>query len=192
MSLKGTVWAPIGPSPIAENTLQANGLTTAIAVNPNDSNVIYQGTAGGGVWRTTDGGTTWTPLFDRQLALDIGEPGALAIDPNNTNTLYVGTSKRIAQQPQAGLFKSTDGGASWIGLGSGFPAGNTGNASQFVKQSINVIIVDPANSQTVYLSSGLSPSSGVFRSLDGGQNWSATGLSTGRFLPRCRREWSIR
>ncbi len=175
MSLKGTVWAPIGPSPIAENTLQANGLTTAIAVNPNNSNVIYQSTAGGGVWRTLNGGLTWTPLFDRQLALDIGEPGALAIDPNNTNTLYTGTSQRIAPQRQAGLFKSTDGGASWIQLGSGFPAGNTGNASQFANQSINVTIVDPANSQTVYLSS----SRGVFRSPDGGQNWTLGSNSLG-------------
>jgi hypothetical protein len=106
MSLKGTVWAPIGPSPIAENTLQANGLTTAIAINPNNANVISQGTAGGGVWRTIDGGVTWTPLFDRQLALGIGEPGALAIDPNNTDILYVGTSQRVSLQPQAGLFKS--------------------------------------------------------------------------------------
>jgi photosystem II stability/assembly factor-like uncharacterized protein len=87
MSLRGTIWVPIGPSPIAENTLQANGLTTAIAVSPSNSNVIYQGTAGGGVWRTTDGGTTWTPLFDRQPALGIGEPGAVAIDPNGTDTL---------------------------------------------------------------------------------------------------------
>lgn len=175
MSLKGTVWAPIGPSPIAENTLQANGLTTAIAVNPSNSNVIYQGTAGGGVWRTIDGGLTWTPLFDRQLALGIGEPGALAIDPNNTNTLYVGTSQRVSQQPQAGLFKSTDGGASWIRLGSGFPAGNTGNASQFVNQWINVIIVDPANSNILYLSS----TSGLFRSVDGGRNWTAGTNGTG-------------
>src|SRR5215204_1235151 len=95
MSLTGTVWAPVGPSPMTEGTLGANGVTTAIAINPNNSNIIYQGTAGGGVWRTNDGGVTWTPLFDRQLALGIGGPGALAIDPNNTDTLYVGTSPRV-------------------------------------------------------------------------------------------------
>jgi len=167
MTLVGTVWAPRGPSPISAAARQDNGLTTAIAISPNDPNVIYQGTAGGGVWRTTDGGTTWTPIFDRQVSLGIGEPGALAIDPNDTNVIYVGTSQRVTPQIQAGLFKSIDGGASSIRLGSGYPSGNTGNASQFVGQWINVIIVDPANSQTVYLSS----SSGVFRSLDGGQNW---------------------
>ncbi len=169
MSLKGTVWAPIGPSPISENSTKDNGLVTAIAINPYDSNVIYQGTAGGGVWRTIDGGATWTPLFDRQLSLGVGEPGGLTIDPNNTNVIYVGTSGRVTQQPQAGLFKSTDGGASWILLGSGYPAGNTGNAFQFVFQWINVIIVDPANSNVIYLSS----TSGLFRSVDGGINWTA-------------------
>ena len=74
MSLNGTVWAPIGPSPIAENGTQDNGLVSAIAINPNNPNIMYMGTAGGGLWRSNDGGTTWTPLFDRQLSLGIGEP----------------------------------------------------------------------------------------------------------------------
>jgi Abnormal spindle-like microcephaly-assoc'd, ASPM-SPD-2-Hydin len=169
MTLKGTVWTPMGPSPVAENGLNCNGLTTAIAINPNDSNIIYQGTAGGGLWRSIDGGSTWTSLFDRQLSLGIGEPSALAIDPNNTDTIYVGTSGRVNQQPQAGLFRSTDGGASWVQMGSGYPAGNTGNVSQFVGQWINVIIVDPSNSNIIYLGS----TNGVFRSVDGGLNWVA-------------------
>ena len=58
MSLQGTVWAPMGPSPIAENALRANGLVSAIAINPNNPNLIYIGTAGGGVWRSLDGGAT--------------------------------------------------------------------------------------------------------------------------------------
>jgi hypothetical protein len=86
MSLRGTVWKPIGPSPIAEGGLRANGVATAIATHPNNANIVYLGTAGGGVWRTMDAGGTWTPLFDVQLALGIGEPGALAIDPNNTTS----------------------------------------------------------------------------------------------------------
>lgn len=167
MSLTGTVWAPIGPSPMSQGGRQDNGLTTAIAINPNDGNVIYQGTAGGGVWRTRDAGATWTPIFDRQISLGVGEPGGIAIDPNDTSIIYVGTSGRVTPQAQAGLYKSTDGGASCIRVGSGYPAGNIGNATQFFTQAINVIIVDPANSQTVYLSS----STGVFRSIDGGQNW---------------------
>jgi len=169
MSLNGTVWAPIGPSPIAQGSSPVNGLVSAIAVNPANSNVIYMGTAGGGAWRSDDGGASWFPLFDRQLSLAVGEPGALAIDPNNTDVVYLGTSARVAAHPQAGLFKSSDGGASWILLGSGYPSGNTGNAIQFVNQWINVIIVDPANSDILYLAS----TSGCFQSIDGGRNWTA-------------------
>jgi hypothetical protein len=140
---------------------------SSIAVHPFNPNILYIGTVGGGVWRSQDGGAAWTPIFDRQLAMGIGEPAAIAIDPNSTNIVYVGTSGRFAPQPQAGLFKSTDEGASWVALGSGYPAGNTGNATQFRSQFINVIIVDPANSNIVYLAS----TSGVFVSNDGGLNW---------------------
>ena len=167
MSFIGTVWAPIGPSPISEGTTNENGLVSAIAINPNNPNVILIGTVGGGVWRTNDGGNTWTPIFDRQIALGIGEPAGIGIDPNNTNTVYVGTSGRFGAQPQAGLFKSTDGGASWIWLGSGYPAGNTGNAIQFLNQSINVVIVDPTNSNVVYVAAA----GGLFYSTDSGQNF---------------------
>ena len=146
MTLVGTVWAPRGPSPMSEGARQDNGLTSAIAVHPNDPNIVYQGTAGGGVWRTLDGGTTWKPIFDRQLALGIGEPQGIAIDPNDSSTVYIGTSGRVTPQSAAGLYKSTDGGSTVVRLGSGFPAGNVGNANQFFTQSINVIIVDPTAS----------------------------------------------
>ncbi|HEY6313755.1 MAG TPA: choice-of-anchor D domain-containing protein [Streptosporangiaceae bacterium] len=180
MSLNGTVWVPIGPSPMNEGSSEDNGLVTAIAVNPNNDNVVYLGTAGGGVWRSGDGGDNWTPIFDHQPVLGIGEPTGIAIDPSNTDTIYVGTSARdqaiepgTVDQPTAGLFKSTDGGSSWIQLGSGYPASNTGNAGIFIGQTINVIIVDPADSSVLYLAS----SSGVFTSSDGGQNWTAaTGI----------------
>ena len=138
MSLNGTVWEPIGPSPIDQGAISANGQVTAIAINPNNPNIIYIGTAWGGVWLTRDGGSTWTPTFDRAPSLGVGDPGALAIDPVNTNIVYVGTTSREgsqfsgeATQPPAGLFKSTDSGASWIRLGLGYPAGPPSNASIF-------------------------------------------------------------
>jgi hypothetical protein len=179
MSLNGTVWAPVGPSPIAENSNADNGMVTAIAVNPNNPNIIYIGTTAGGVWRSRDNGVNWTPLFDRQIAIGIGEPGGVAIDPNNTDIIYAGTSQRNllgdanptffnAPNPAQGLFKSRDGGSSWIQLGSGFPASNTGNAlTTFLNNDINVVIVDPANSNTVYCAA----SNGVWVSTDGGQSW---------------------
>ncbi len=175
MSLKGTVWAPIGPSPMSEGGRRDNGMTTVVAVSPTNPNVLYQGTAAGGVWKSIDGGANWTPIFDRQPGMGIGEPYGIAVDPNDPSTVYVGTSRRVAGTGQeAGVFKSTDGGASFIALGSGFPAGNDGNGGQFGNHAINVIIVDPASSQTVYLASD----NGVFTSADGGQNWAAAaGLS---------------
>jgi Abnormal spindle-like microcephaly-assoc'd, ASPM-SPD-2-Hydin len=180
MSLNGAVWTPIGPSPISEGGTQDNGMVTAIAVHPYNPSIIYIGSAGGGVWRTRDGGTTWTPLFDRQPALGIGEPVGVAIDPNNTDIIYVGTSQRVMlgtgntgifglPDSSQGLFKSTDGGNSWIQLGSRFPAGNTGNAINLVGTDINVIIVDPANSQNLYIGTA----TGVQISIDGGQNWTS-------------------
>ena len=182
MSLNGTVWAPIGPSPIDQGAITANGQVTAIAVNPNNSNIIFIGTAWGGVWRTRDGGTTWTPIFDRAPALGIGEPGAIAIDPANTDVLYVGTSNRDgsqfsgdATQPPAGLFKSIDGGASWVRLGSRYPSSAPTNANIFFNQVINVVIVDPANSQVIYLASNR----GLFVSTDGGFNWTQGTVSLG-------------
>src|ERR1035438_515776 len=96
MSLNGTAWTPIGPNPIQEGGNPDNGMVTAIAINPNNKNVIYIGTAGGGVWRSRDGGTNWPPLFARALTLGIGEPAGLAIDPNNTDIIYAGTSQRVA------------------------------------------------------------------------------------------------
>lgn len=175
-SLTGTVWRPIGPSPVDQTyelsgssfTSEVNGRVSSIAVNPNNGNVIYQGSSGGGVWRTIDGGTTWTPLYDQQASLGTGEPSAIAIDPSDTNTIYVGTSGRFVLNISKGILKSTDGGGSWIVLGSNFPASNTGNADDlFAGQSINVIIVDPANSNTVYIAA----TNGLFRSTDGGRNW---------------------
>src|SRR5688572_31568641 len=123
MTLKGKVWTPIGPSPIIRtNGRRDNGLVSSITISPSNPNIIYMGTQGGGVWLSKDGGTTWTPIFDRQIplileSLIVGEPGAIAIDPNNTDIVYVGTSGRsnafgaTTPQQQAGLFKSTDGGS---------------------------------------------------------------------------------
>ncbi len=175
MSLNGTVWAPIGPSPIDQGAISANGQVTAIAINPNNPKIIYIGTAWGGVWLSRDGGVTWTPIFDRAPSLGVGDPGALAIDPVNTNVIYVGTTSREGSvfaglakttQPPAGLFKSTDGGASWIQLGSAYPPGPPSNASILFSQLITVVIVDPADPQTVYLASN----AGLFVSTDGGFN----------------------
>jgi photosystem II stability/assembly factor-like uncharacterized protein len=160
-----------------------NGRVNSIAVHPFNPNVIYLGSSSGGVWVTKDGGGTWTPLIDHEPMIAIGEPSAIAIDPSNTNVIYVGTSTRVNNTTgaegaslniTAGILKSSDGGGSWIQLGSGFPAGNNGNASFFKGKDIFAIIVDPANSNNLYLASG----NGLFFSTDAGQNWT-TGVGGG-------------
>ncbi len=182
MSLNGTVWAPIGPSPIDQGAISANGQVTAIAIHPNNPNIIYIGTAWGGVWLTRDGGATWTPIFDKAPALGVGEPGGIAIDPIDPSIIYVGTSNRDgsqfsgeATQPPAGLFKSTDGGGNWVRLGSGYPSSAPSNANQFFNQIINIVFVDPSNPLVVYLASN----AGVFISNDGGLNWTKGALPGG-------------
>ena len=94
MSLNGTVWVPIGPSPINQGAITANGQVTAIAVHPNNANIIYIGTAWGGVWLTHDGGNTWTPIFDRAPSLGIGEPAGIGIDPVDPSSRRPGCSNR--------------------------------------------------------------------------------------------------
>jgi hypothetical protein len=94
----------------------------------------------------------------------------------------VGTSNRDgsqfsgeATQPMAGLFKSTDGGGSWVRLGSGYPSSAPSNANQFFSQVINIVIVDPANHLVVYIATN----AGVFVSSDGGLNWTPGTLPIG-------------
>lgn len=88
-------WTPIGPAPISNGQTfsivnSVSGRVTALAVNPANRNVIYVGTALGGVYRTLDGGANWTPITDNALSLAIG---AIAIDPSNPTRVYVGTGE---------------------------------------------------------------------------------------------------
>jgi len=167
-SLNGVVWRAIGPSPIQAGNSFWNGRVNGIAINPYNPNEVLQGASSGGVWRSNDAGNTWTPLIDHEPSLAIGEPNSIAIDPSNTNTIYVGGSNYTNNSAStAGLLKTTDGGGSWIVLGSGFPASNNGNANIFAGQWINGVAVDPANSNLVYLAA----SNGLYTSIDGGNNW---------------------
>lgn len=192
-SIAGTVWKPLGPNPIVEEgccttpkiTFAANGRVNSIAVDPTNSDVLYLGSAGGGVWKSVDRGVHWKPMTDQEVSLGIGTPHALTVDPNNPNTIYAGTSSfallgqslpRTRDEGQSrGILKSTDGGASWIVLGSGIPTGNVGNAgTRFSGRNINTIIVDPADSDVLYLAAGRGDDpnpGGAFRSTDGGLNW---------------------
>lgn len=88
-------WTPIGPAPIPNGqtigfSTPVSGRVTAIAVHPRDANIVYVGTAQGGLYRTTDGGTNWTPMLDNAMSLSIG---AVTIDTSQPETVYVGTGE---------------------------------------------------------------------------------------------------
>jgi len=169
----GPPWTPLGPAPIDAVRLltptgAASGRIQDIAVSPVDDNVIYIGAAGGGVWKTTDGGGSWTPLTDRQPSLSMG---ALAIDPTNADIVYAGTGENdyasLTSYGGAGILKSTDGGDNWTLLAS-----NT-----FAGCRVGRIAIDPTAPSTLYLASGGafggpgSCGAGIYKSIDGGVTW---------------------
>lgn len=136
----------------------------SIKVHPTNHNIIYAGYARGGVWKTTDGGLNWAPIFDKQNYLSIGD---IELDPVNPNIVYVGTGDpSISIHPGIGdgLWKSTDGGASWTHLGL---------ADKYI---ITKIIVHPNNPNTLYVAAMGLPferdnNRGVYKSINGGQSW---------------------
>ncbi len=102
-------WTPVGPNNIG-------GRIRAIAVDPTNPNIVYLGSVSGGVWKSTNGGGSWTALKDNMENLAVC---SLVIDPNNPNTIYAGTGEgffNIDAIRGEGIFKSTDAGANWVQL----------------------------------------------------------------------------
>lgn len=141
-----------------------SGRINDMEVHPTNSRIIYAGTAGGGVWKSSDAGATFNSLFDEHCQ----SIGVVELDPNNPdNVIYVGTGEtwtRNSVSIGCGLFKSTDGGANWNKIG-------------FEKsERIASVIVNPNNSQEIYVGVlgalwGDSDERGVYKSNDGGSSW---------------------
>jgi uncharacterized protein (TIGR03437 family) len=153
-------WSLIGPRPTdAGSSNVTSGRVNAIAIDPRNSDVVYIGAAEGGVWKTTDGGTNWTPLTDDQPSL---ATGSIALDPNNPDTVYVGTGEENFSQDSyygAGILKSADGGATWTNV-----------VGPFLRDRIGALAVHPTDSQILLAAT----SAGVWRSTDAGAAWTQT------------------
>jgi photosystem II stability/assembly factor-like uncharacterized protein len=156
-TLASMQWQSIGPNSI-------DGRVTCVATHPTDSNTFYVGAAAGGLWKTTDHGSSWTCVTDTFGSLSIG---CVTIDPMQPQTIYIGLgecNESGDSYPGDGLWKSTDGGNSWSYLG--FAA----------EQYIAKVLVDPRNHEQLFVASPgpNSPSDtnrGIFRSTDGGATW---------------------
>ncbi len=145
-------WQSIGPGNVG-------GRTRALLIDPSNPDVMYAAAVAGGVWKTTDGGTTWLPLNDFLANIAVT---SMAFDPSNPSIIYAGTGEGFFNADGvrgAGIFKTTDAGAHWTRL----PA--TASNSNFF--FVNDIVVSPANAQHVYAATR----TGVWRSLDGGTTW---------------------
>ncbi|HLP12427.1 MAG TPA: T9SS type A sorting domain-containing protein [Flavobacteriales bacterium] len=153
----GNDWEVAGP-------LNINGRINSVKVHPANSNIIYAGTAFGGVFKTTDGGNNWTAMFDDEAHLPIGN---IELDPADPNRVWVGTGdKNISGTCYlgGGIYLSTDAGATWT---------NKGLTNTYV---ISEIIVDPSNSNTIYAATMGNPfnadnNRGLYKSTDGGTTW---------------------
>ncbi|HSB10434.1 MAG TPA: glycosyl hydrolase [Blastocatellia bacterium] len=141
-----------------------SGRVCSIAVDPTDHSRYFAGVASGGVWKTTNAGTTWTPVFDNEGSYSIG---TITIDPKNPFTIWVGTGENNSQRSVSygdGVYRSDDAGRTWknVGLKS--------------SEHIGRIVIDPRNSDHVYVaaqgplwSSG--GERGLFKTTDGGKTW---------------------
>lgn len=173
---KGLELRGIGPAVMG-------GRIADIAINPIHSSTWYVAVGSGGLWKTTNSGTTWTPVFDAQASYSIG---TVTLDPNNPEVVWVGTGENVSGRHVGwgdGVYKSMDGGATWQQMG--------------LKNSEHIgrILIDPRNSDVAYVaaegplwSSG--GERGVYKTKDGGKSWQLvleldpdTGVTDAEFDP---------
>lgn len=153
-------WRNIGPANMGGRIADIEG----VAGNPN---IVYVATASGGLFKTTNGGVKWTPLFERQGSISIGD---IALEPGNPDVIWLGAGESAVRNSVSfgdGVYKSTDGGKSWQHMG--------------LRDTLHVskILVSPRNPDVVYVGAlghafGANEERGVFMTTDGGRTWTKT------------------
>src|SRR3954454_19611160 len=158
--LKPFVWRSIGPA-------NMGGRVDDIAVVESDPSIIYLGLATGGIWKSTNNGTTWTPIFETYPVSSIGD---IAIAPSNPDIIYVGTGEANNRQSSsfgAGVYKSIDGGKTFQ------------EAGLKETQSIARIVIHPKDPNVAYVAAvghlfGPNKERGLYKTTDGGKTWTNT------------------
>jgi photosystem II stability/assembly factor-like uncharacterized protein len=143
-----------------------SGRVIAVAVDPTDPTRYFVGAASGGVWKTTNAGTTWTPVFDNEGSYSIG---VVVIDQKNPLTVWVGSGENNSQRSVSygdGVYRSDDGGKTWKNMGLK------------TSERIGQILIDPRDSNTVYVAAqgplwGPGGERGLYKTTDGGKTWKA-------------------
>ena len=173
-------WRPLGPAPIPQGQTvgrrdPVSGRVSAIAVHPTNPNIVYVGTAQGGLYRSLNGGTTWTPLLDNALSLAIG---AIAIAPSDPTIVYVGTGEATFSQSSffgVGIYRITNADTTPVIAGP-LNAGTTAGSDVFTGRAISEILIHPTDANIIFAAttSGTSgiggntgaptPTRGVYRS----------------------------
>ena len=153
-------WRSIGPANMGGRTADVEGV-------PGNPNIVYAGTASGGVWKTTNGGTTWVPIFEHQNTISVGD---IALEPNNPDVVWVGTGESNVRNSVSfgdGVYKSNDGGKTWQHMG--------------LKDTMYIsrVLVHPNNPDIVYVAAlghafGPNEERGIFMTTDGGKTWQKT------------------
>jgi photosystem II stability/assembly factor-like uncharacterized protein len=159
-ALDSLAWRSIGPSNMGGRVADVEGV-------PGNPNLVYVATGAGGIFKTTNGGMTWAPIFERQNTISVGD---IALEPNNPDVIWVGTGEGNPRNSVSfgdGVYKSVDGGKSWKYLG--LKDTNT----------ITRIVIHPTNPDIAYVAAqghlwGSNEERGIFMTTDGGASWKKT------------------
>ena len=174
--LSGLAFRNIGPAIMS-------GRISDIAIHPQKRHTWYVAVGSGGVWKTENAGTTWTPIFDGQASYSIG---CITLDPSNPETVWVGTGENVSGRHVGfgdGVYKSLNGGKTWTNMGLA------------KSEHIGRILVDPRDSDVVYVAAegplwSEGGERGLYKTIDGGKTWTLvlsiskdTGVTSAEFDP---------